>query len=82
MFTSIHLYFLDWKEIVTLKQKDTHKTTQGKNYMLSLKLGMNRGRTLNSNLLNSSHKLIVVIILVLIKLKTINLKLEFYLFQF
>ena len=60
MFTRKHLDFLDWKEIVTLKQKGIHKTTDGKNHMLSLKLGMNKGRLLNSNLLNSSDKLKVV----------------------
>ena len=60
MFTRKHSDFIDWKEIVTLKQKGIHKTTEGKNHMLSLKLGMNKGRLLNSNLLNSSDKLKVV----------------------
>ena len=60
MFTRKHSDFLDWKEIVTLKQKGIDKTIQGKNNMLSLKLGMNRGRLLNSNLLNNSDKLKVV----------------------
>ena len=56
MFTRKHLDFLDWKEIVTLKQKNTHKTMDGKNHMLGLKQGMNRGRLLNCNLLSGSDK--------------------------
>ena len=57
MFTRKHLDFLDWKEIIDLKHNNAHKNIQGKNHMLNLKLGMNRGRLLNSNLLTSSDKL-------------------------
>ena len=60
MFTRKHIDFLDWKEIVALKQNNIHKTIEGKNHMLNLKLGMNRGRLLNSNLLTSSDKLNVI----------------------
>lgn len=57
MLTCKQLDYLDWKEIIMLKNKDAHKTEEGKFIMLELKLGMNRGRLLNSNLFNNSDKL-------------------------
>lgn len=48
--------YLDWKQIIELKKRDAHKTEKGKHIMIELKLGMNRGRLLNSNLLDSSDK--------------------------
>lgn len=56
MLTRKHLDYLDWKEIISLKTKGLHKTVEGKENMLSLKLGMNRGRLLNSNSIKKTDK--------------------------
>lgn len=57
MYTRKHLDYLDWKKLIDLKSTNTHKTEEGKLYMLKIKKGMNAGRLLNSNLLTSSDKL-------------------------
>lgn len=52
MFTNKSLDYKDWKEIIALKTKGlarANKTEEGFNHMINLKLGMNRGRILNSN---------------------------------
>ena len=54
------LDYLDWKEIIMLKNEGTHRTEEGKQRMLEFKLGMNRGRLLNSNLFNNSDKLLIM----------------------
>ena len=56
MLTCKQLDYIDWRQIVELKKLDAHKTEEGKQIMIELKLGMNRGRLLNSNLLDSSDK--------------------------
>jgi hypothetical protein len=60
LFTRKHLDFLDWKKIIELKSKDAHKTPEGKQIMIDIKLAMNNGRILNTNLLDSSDKLSVI----------------------
>lgn len=60
MLTRKYLDYLDWKKIVVLKFNNAHKTAKGKQDMINLKLGLNRGRLLNSNLLGNSDKLKVV----------------------
>jgi len=57
MLTRKHLDYMDWKKIIELKLNNDHKTTEGKQNMINLKLGMNRGRLLNSNLLDRDDKL-------------------------
>ena len=46
--------------IIELKSKNTHKTTEGLQDMVNIKINMNRGRLLNSNLLCNSDRLKVV----------------------
>ena len=60
MLTCKQLDYLDWKEIIMLKNEGTHRTEEGKQRMLEFKLGMNRGRLLNSNLFNNSDKLLIM----------------------
>jgi len=60
LFTRKHLDFLDWKKIIELKSVGTHKTKEGVQNIINLKVGMNRGRLLNSNLLNSTSKLEII----------------------
>ena len=60
MLTCKQLDYLDWKEIIMLKNEGAHRTEEGKQIMLELKLGMNRGRLLNSNLFNNSDKLLIM----------------------
>ena len=60
MLTSKQLDYLDWKEIIRLKNQGAHKNEDGKQKMIALKLGMNRGRLLNSNLFNNSDKLLIM----------------------
>ncbi len=43
-----------------LKNQGAHRTEEGKSRMLELKLGMNRGRLLNSNLFNNADKLLIM----------------------
>ena len=57
MLTRKQLDYIDWKEIIGLKKQNAHYTEEGKETMLKLKLGMNRGRLLNSNSFSSSDKL-------------------------
>lgn len=52
--------YLDWKKVIQLKSNNAHLTAKGKQDMINLKLGMNRGRLLNSNLLGNCDKLKVV----------------------
>ena len=61
LFTRKQLDYIDWKEIIELKSKDAHKTVDGKETMLKLKLGMNRGRILNSTSFNISDKIQIMI---------------------
>lgn len=44
MLASKQLDYLDWKRIIQLKKQGAHKTEKGREAMISLKLGMNRGR--------------------------------------
>ena len=60
MLTCKQLDYLDWKEIIRLKNQGAHKIEEGKQKMIELKLGMNRGRFLNSNLFNNSDKLSIM----------------------
>ena len=60
MFTCKQLDYLDWKEIIRQKNKGVHKTEEGKQKMIELKLGMNRGRLLNSNLFSNLDKLSIM----------------------
>jgi LAGLIDADG endonuclease len=60
MLTRKHLDFLDWKKLIELKSKDTQKTPEGKQDMINIKTAMNKGRLLNSNLLDSSSKLKII----------------------
>jgi hypothetical protein len=60
MLTRKHLDYKDWKEIIELKKQNAHYTVEGKESMLKLKLGMNRGRLLNSNSFSSSDKLQII----------------------
>ena len=60
MLTRKYLDYLDWKKIIELKSNNTHKTTEGLQHMINLKIGMNRGRLLNSNLLCNSDRLKVI----------------------
>ena len=60
MLTRKYLDYLDWKKIIELKYNNTHKTTEGLQDMINIKIGMNRGRLLNSNLLCNSDRLKVV----------------------
>ena len=60
MLTRKQLDYKDWKEIIELKKSNAHYTTEGKETMLKLKLGMNRGRFLNSSSFNSSDKLQII----------------------
>lgn len=59
MLTRKHLDYLDWKELVSLKTENTHKTVEGKFNMISLKERMNKGiiNIFDNNLLSSSDKL-------------------------
>jgi hypothetical protein len=60
MLTRKQLDYIDWKEIIELKKQDAHYTVEGKETMLKLKLGMNRGRFLNSNSFNSADKIKII----------------------
>jgi hypothetical protein len=60
LFTRKHLDFLDWKKIIELKSKNAHRAVEGLQSMIDLKRGMNRGRLLNSNLLDNPSKLKLV----------------------
>jgi LAGLIDADG endonuclease len=60
MLTRKYLDYSDWKKIIELKSKNEHKNVDGLQNMINLKVGMNRNRLLNSNLLNSTDKLRVV----------------------
>lgn len=60
MLTRKYLDYLDWKKVIELKSNNAHLTAKGKQDMINLKLGMNRGRLLNSNLLGNCDKLKVV----------------------
>ena len=57
LLTLKQLDYIDWKEIIELKKQNAHYTEEGKETMLKLKLGMNRGRLLNSNSFSSSDKI-------------------------
>ena len=57
MSTSKSLDYKSWKDLLVLIEKGAHKTTVGRNDMMKLKLGMNRGRLLNSPLINITDKL-------------------------
>lgn len=57
LLTSKHLDYLDWKSIIELKKQDLHKTPEGKEKMIGLKLGMNRNRLFDTNIINISDKL-------------------------
>ena len=54
------LDYLDWKEIIRLKNEGAHKTEQGKQKMIEFKLGMNKGRLLSSNLFSHLDKLSIM----------------------
>ena len=60
MLTRKQLDYLDWREIIELKKQNVHKTKEGRESMLKLKLGMNRGRFLNSNSFNNSDKFKII----------------------
>jgi LAGLIDADG endonuclease len=60
ILTRKYLDYLDWKKIIELKSNNTHKTTEGLQHMINLKIGMNKGKLLNSNLLCNSDRLKVV----------------------
>lgn len=60
MLTNKNLDFFDWKTIIELKEQGTHKTIEGKDTMISIKKGMNRGRLLSSKLLPNSSKLTII----------------------
>jgi len=60
ILTRKYLDYLDWKKIIELKSNNIHKTTEGLQYMIDIKVGMNRGRLLNTNLLCNSDRLKVV----------------------
>ncbi len=60
MLTCKQLDSLDWKEIVGLKNQGSHKTEEGKQKMIELKQGMNRGRLLSSNLFSNLDKLSIM----------------------
>lgn len=56
MLTRKQLDYIDWKEIIKLKKQGEHKTDEGKEKMLKLKLNMNRGRVLNSSSFSNTDK--------------------------
>jgi hypothetical protein len=60
MITRKYLDYLDWKKIIELKSNEAHKTSKGKQEIIDLKIGMNRGRLLNSNLFCNSDRLRIV----------------------
>ena len=60
MLTCKQLDYLDWKEIIRLKNEGAHKTEQGKQKMIEFKLGMNKGRLLSSNLFSHLDKLSIM----------------------
>ena len=56
LFTRKQLDYTDWKEMVSLKESNKHKTEEGQSRIIHLKLNMNRGRILNSNLFSTDDK--------------------------
>lgn len=57
MFTRKNLDYLDWKDLITLKENKAYKTEKGLESMISLKKGMNTGRLMNNSLVSNSDKL-------------------------
>jgi len=57
LLTSKNLDYSDWKLIIELKKKNLHRTPEGKQEMLNIKLGMNSNRLLDTNIINISDKL-------------------------
>ena len=60
MLTRKYLDYLDWKKIIELKSNNIHKTTKGLQDMINIKIGINKGRLLNSNLLCNSDRLKII----------------------
>jgi len=57
LLTSKNLDYSDWKLIIELKKKNSHRTSEGKQEMINIKLGMNSNRLLDTNIINISDKL-------------------------
>lgn len=60
MYTSKQLDYLDWKQLIDLKNKNSHKEDEGLKSMIDLKKGMNRGRLFNENVISRSDILKVI----------------------
>lgn len=57
MFTRKRLDYLDWKDLISLKEDKAYKTEKGLESMITIKKGMNTGRLMNNSLISNSDKL-------------------------
>lgn len=57
MFTRKHLDYLDWKDLIALKEDKAYKTKKGIDSMIYIKKGMNTGRLMSNSLISNSGKL-------------------------